>query len=104
TARLLRQNKDLVGLYNIGGGWEGVVRAVRECKREPLTIFAHELNSTTRELLLSGEVSAVINQNSAQEIESAIRILMKHTAGLDYSDSVGNIRIEAFFLENLPVR
>ena len=41
---MLKQHPDLVGLYNIGGGAEGVGRALKERQRDQHTVFvAHGL-------------------------------------------------------------
>ena len=56
TQSRLRQHPDLVGLYNIGGGAEGVGRAIKESRRDPgaIVFVAHGLTPDTRGLLIDG--------------------------------------------------
>lgn len=102
AADLLRTNPELIGIYNIGGGTPGVARALSEAGRTDVVFVAHELNPVTRDLLISGVLDAIINQNASQEIVGAIRMLMNHHAGRDIDANMDPVRIEVFFRENLP--
>ena len=72
----LRQHPDLVGLYNIGGGAEGVGRALKEHGRDSAsTVFvAHGLTPDTRALLIDGTMDAVISQNPQGAMLTCVRI------------------------------
>lgn len=76
-ARLLSDNSDLVGVYNVGAGTPGVAKAITDAERERDIVFvAHDLTHFTRRCLLRGVMDAVISQDPGHEARSAIRILM----------------------------
>jgi len=102
TCDLLANHPDLVGIYNIGGGSPGVASALVDAGRENVVFIAHELNSLTRRFLVNGVIEAIIDQDPAREIASAMRILMNHHAGRDLWANVDAPHLGVFFRENLP--
>jgi LacI family transcriptional regulator len=100
VARLLAQHPDLIGLYNVGAGNEGVVAALEAAGR-PLVFIAHELTEATRRGLLSGTVAAVINQDPGHEARSAARVLMAEASGEPILPDQERIRIEIFLRDNM---
>jgi LacI family transcriptional regulator len=76
TRRLLDENPDLVGVYNIGAGTEGVGQALIDAGRSRHVVFiAHDVTPLTQRYLLLGVVDAVISQNPGRQARSAVRIL-----------------------------
>ncbi|MEO8411698.1 MAG: LacI family DNA-binding transcriptional regulator, partial [Propionivibrio sp.] len=72
---LLLKHHDLIGIYNIGGGVEGIARALKEVQRETKVAFVgHEILPETRGYLIDGTMDVVINQNPHKEVMNAIRI------------------------------
>lgn len=71
--RLVRSTSAPAGIYAVGGGVAGIARALRECSsgNAPFLI-AHELNGETRDLVLSGEVRYIIDQDLVSEIQAAV--------------------------------
>ncbi|MBP0650780.1 substrate-binding domain-containing protein, partial [Mycobacterium tuberculosis] len=64
TRRLLDDNPDLIGLYNIGAGTTGIGQALIETGRARTVVFVgHDLTPQTRRFLLLGVMDAVISQN-----------------------------------------
>ena len=64
TARLLTDHPDLIGLYNVGAGTPGVMKALGDAGREgDVAFIAHDLTPSTRRGLLRGVVDAVIVQD-----------------------------------------
>ena len=64
TKMLLAQHPDLAAIYNIGGGPEGIARALKELgRRQEIVFVGHGLTPETRELLVDGTLDAVINQS-----------------------------------------
>jgi LacI family transcriptional regulator len=100
---LLRTTPDLVGIYNIGAGNRGIVRALEEVGRaRDLVVIGHEVTPHTRRFLLSGALDAVIDQNPAQEAEVAVDQLLLAVRGAGQPQRIAPIRAQAIFRENLP--
>lgn len=99
----LAREGDIVGLYNIGAGHEGIVDVLSTlpAERRPVVV-AHELNEVTRAALQDGLIHAVINQDAGHEIRSAIRVLRSLIDGTPLSEGQETIRIEIYLRDNLP--
>lgn len=99
----LAREGDIVGLYNIGAGHEGIVDVLSAlpAERRPVVV-AHELNEVTRAALQDGLIHAVINQDAGHEIRSAIRVLRSLIDGTPLSEGQETIRIEIYLRDNLP--
>ena len=103
TKELLAEHPDLVGIYNIGGGSRGTAEALLELKPLPRVVFVgHELTEHTRRYLMQGAMDAVINQDPAQEVIGAMRLLIAHRDQPGAPASVEATRIEIFVRDNLP--
>jgi LacI family transcriptional regulator len=100
---LLSQYRDLAGIYNIGGGAEGIARALKEARRERAVIFiGHGLTPDTRALLIDGTMDAVITQNPQVAMLDCLAIFANLRAGRDATHGVKLARSEIIFRENLP--
>lgn len=100
---LFAARPDLAGLYSLGAGNRGLVRAL-EAARLPVrpAVIAHELTETTRAALLSGRIDAVLNQDAGHEVRSAIRLLKAKADGLPVLSAQERIRLDIFLRDNLP--
>ncbi|MFI3903236.1 LacI family DNA-binding transcriptional regulator [Ochrobactrum sp. S1502_03] len=100
---LLAKRKDLAGIYSLGAGNSGLVRALAASRNDnrPLVI-AHERDSVTSQALEDGLVHAVLAQDAGHEIRSAIRILKATADRLAIVQGQEHIRIEIFLKDNLP--
>ena len=99
----LDREGDIVGLYNIGAGHQGIVDVLSDLPADARpVVVAHELNDTTRAALESGLFHAVINQDAGHEIRSAIRVLRSLIDGTPLVEAQETIRIEIFLRDNLP--
>ncbi len=77
TLALLNHHPDLVGIYNVGGGNEGVVRAMREAGATGEIMFiGHNLTPKTHSYLLEGSMDAVIHQNMRLAAELSVEALI----------------------------
>ena len=77
AAKLLAENPDLIGVYNVGAGTPGVAKAISDAGRERQVVFiAHDLTSFTRRALLRGVIDAVVQQDPGREARSAMRVLL----------------------------
>jgi LacI family transcriptional regulator len=103
TLALLKQHPDLVGLYNIGGGAEGVGRALKERRRDQHVVFVgHGLTPDTRSLLIDGTLDAVITQHPQTVLLNAVRIFTNLRDGRGATAGVEPVRISVVLRENLP--
>jgi LacI family transcriptional regulator, galactose operon repressor len=103
TRMLLGQHPDLAGIYNIGGGADGVGRALMEMKRARDVVFiGHGLTSDTRSLLIEGTMDVVITQNQLNTMMSCIAIFNNLRAGRSAMHGIEAPRSEIIFRENIP--
>lgn len=99
---ILAEQPDLLAIYCIGAGQEGIARALEETKRSRSVIFVgHDLTDDTRRYLLNGTMDAVIDQNAGVEAREAIDRLVRAVRG-EGSISTATIRIQSVFSENIP--
>ncbi|WP_117195728.1 LacI family DNA-binding transcriptional regulator [Rhizobium terrae] len=102
-ADALRRNQDIAGIYSLGAGNRGLIRAVQRAgiASRPLVI-AHELTASTRAALIGDVIDAVLNQDAGHEVRSAIRVLKAKADGLPVLAAQERIRIDIFLKDNLP--
>lgn len=100
---LLEKHADLAGIYSLGAGNNGLVRALAASRSDsrPLVI-AHERDDMTSRALRDGLVHAVLAQDAGHEIRSAIRVLKATADRLAIVQGQEHIRIEIFLKDNLP--
>ncbi|SIQ99915.1 transcriptional regulator, LacI family [Rhizobium sp. RU20A] len=99
---ILKRTPDLAGLYSLGAGNAGLVRALAEAGGEALVVIAHELTPETRAGLSSGLIAAVLNQDAGHEVRSAVRVLKARADGVPLHAAQERIRIDIFVNDNLP--
>src|SRR5215204_1868516 len=103
TRMLLAQHPDLAGIYNIGGGSEGIAKALKEARCEhQIVLVGHGLTPDTRALLIDGTMDAVITQNPQSAMLSCVAIFANLRAGQPPLLGVELPRSEVIFRENLP--
>ncbi|MBT3361387.1 MAG: LacI family DNA-binding transcriptional regulator [Rhodospirillales bacterium] len=97
---VLEERKDLVGIYNVGGGTRGIVQALTEHKRDREIIFVgHNLTERTQRYLLDGSMDVVIHQDMRTAANKAV------TALIDFCErrtvSVERLPVQVVIKENL---
>jgi LacI family transcriptional regulator len=103
TKALLAQHPGLAGIYNIGGGADGIGRALKEAGRQHELVFVgHGLSPDTRAMLIDGTMDAVITQNPQTSLMDCITIFSNLRAGRPAPDSTMRSRTELILRENLP--
>jgi LacI family transcriptional regulator len=76
TLELLRAADELAGIYNVGGGASGVLRAIEEIKpSRKLAYVCHELTPATRAGLSAGTIDLVLGHDVPELARSALRML-----------------------------
>jgi LacI family transcriptional regulator len=102
TKTLLGQHPDLAGIYNIGGGPEGIARALKEAGRQDVVFVGHGLTPETRGLLVDGTMDAVITQQPLATLMSCVAIFANLRAGRPAAEGTARPGIEIVLRENLP--
>ncbi len=103
TKMLLAQHPDLAGIYNIGGGPDGIARALKEAGRQGEVVFVgHGLTPETRALLIDGVMDAVINQDPQAALMDCVSIFANIRAGRAPLVGISRPNIEVVLRENLP--
>lgn len=98
-----RAQPDVIGLYSLGAGNQGLIRALHAEKRAgSVCVIAHELSDYSRKALEDGVFDAVLNQDPGHEVRSALRVLKAKADGLDVIAGQEKIRIDIFLKDNLP--
>ncbi|MDN5003176.1 LacI family DNA-binding transcriptional regulator [Bradyrhizobium sp. GCM10027634] len=102
-ARMFGRHADIVGLYNVGAGTQGVANALSGAGREKQIVFVgHDVTVLTRRLLLQGVMDAAISQNPGHEARAAVRVLLALARGEPILHEQEKIRIDIVMRDNLP--
>ena len=81
-ASLLRKENDLVGIYSVGGGNEGIVSAlVKFGVDDKVVLIGHNLTPLTRKYLIDGVMDAVIHQDMRTAARMAVASLVAQHRG-----------------------
>lgn len=101
TRSLLSEHPDLAGIYNVGGGTQGIARALKEAGRDKtLILIGHDVTDNNKQLLLDGTLDVVIDQNPRVEAREALNLLSAAARGQSYNYIPP--RLQVVFRENLP--
>jgi LacI family transcriptional regulator len=77
TLELLRGTHDLAGIYNVGGGASGVLRAIEQTPfSRKLAYVCHELTPVTRSGLSAGTIDLVLAHDVPALARSAVKMLV----------------------------
>ncbi len=103
TRKLLEQYPDLAGIYNSGGGSDGVARAILEAKADQKILFiGHGLTPDTRALLIDGTMDALITQTPQSMVANCLKIFRNVRDQRSPLDGVKPIQFSIVLRENLP--
>lgn len=98
---LLKREPGLAGIYNIGGGNHGIIRALDESGRaSDIVAVAHELTARSRAALLAGTYDAVLHQDPVEEVDRSLRSLRAAVDDQPYLPPPFPTQI--FLRDNLP--
>lgn len=92
--------RPLAGIYAIGAGNKGLLRAVRNIDAKPVTIV-HELTEVSRQALRDGTIDLVLDQDTPTAVIRAVGIMRNLTEGRDTPASTGIIPLKIFSRENI---
>lgn len=74
---LIRQHPDLVGIYVVGGGIEGVEKVLAEPLPRHIVTVCHELTELSRTALRENRLDLVISHPRARLAEEAVRAMLQ---------------------------
>lgn len=97
---ILREFPDIVGIYNVGGGNEGVVTALKDAGvADKITLIGHNLTPKTASYLLDSSMDIVIHQNMQRIAELAVQAMI----GLleNRPARIGMVPVEVITRENI---
>lgn len=100
--KLLKKHPGLTGIYNVGAGNLGLLRALEKSGRaHAVRVVAHELSGPTRKGLLTGVVDVVLDQNPEGEVRAAIAAARSLALGASGELPAEPIEIGIFLRDNL---
>lgn len=77
TCSFIENHPDLVGIYSVGGGNEGIVKALTEHGLAgEVKLIGHNLTHKTQNYLLDGSMNYVLHQNMRRAAELAVEALI----------------------------
>jgi LacI family transcriptional regulator len=105
TLRLLQSAPQLLGIYCVGAGRSGVVRALGEAKLQKRPVFiCHDLTGETRRYLVDDLADLVIDQNARLTAEQAVIRLLGSIASTAPSLTEKFVEPRLIFKENIPIQ
>lgn len=103
TTKLLSEHPDLIGIYNVGGSSDGIVRALREGRRDRHILFiGHGLTADTRAFLVEDLMDVVITQSPQIIVQNTVQIFTNIRNGHEPLAGVPHLIMEVVVKENLP--
>jgi len=97
--KALKEYPDLVGIYNVGGGNEGIVKALRNANvAREITFIGHNLTTKTHAYLLEGSMNAIIHQNLKLAAQKTVNTLIAQVS--DGLNKLQTIPVEIITREN----
>jgi LacI family transcriptional regulator len=101
--KLLRREPDLLGVYSLGAGRAGVVRALGEVKLAVKPDFVcHDLTPLTRTYLIDELADVEIDQNARLMAEQSVIQLLGSIASPASVLANRQIELRLIFRENIP--
>jgi len=90
----------LAGIYAIGAGNKGLVRALHRIDAKPVTIV-HELTDVSRQGLRDGTIDLVLDQDTSASVTAAVQIMRDLTEGRDIPTHTAKTRLNIYSRENM---
>lgn len=79
TCKFIEDHPDLVGIYSVGGGNEGIVKALHEKGLAgEVKLIGHNLTSKTQAYLIEGSMDFVLHQNMRRAAELTVQAMIAH--------------------------
>nr|WP_298921176.1 LacI family DNA-binding transcriptional regulator [uncultured Roseobacter sp.] len=97
---ILQQHQDIVGIYNVGGGNEGVVKALDKLGlTDEVKFIGHNLTPKTRNYLLDRAMHFIIHQDMRLLAEQAVEAMLANLE--NRASTIASVPVEVITRENL---
>ncbi|WP_424931237.1 LacI family DNA-binding transcriptional regulator [Amaricoccus macauensis] len=102
--RTLKQQPDIRGIYNVTAGNFAIAQCIKALGlQEKVTFITHELTPLRRQLLRTGVLDAVIDQNPRLEAIRAIEVLARHFKRSEHDAPMADFTpFDIYLRENCP--
>jgi LacI family transcriptional regulator len=101
--KIIGEYPELVGIYDIGAGTQGIAQALLETRRDTDVVFiGHELTRHSREFLIDGVMDVVVDQVPRKQASMLIDMLERFASGENGGYNSEAAPISVYFGENLP--
>jgi LacI family transcriptional regulator len=105
ASAMLSETNGLIGIYCVGAGRSGIVRAFEALKPSPKPFFiCHDLTKETRRYLISELADVVIDQNARLMAEQSVLGMLGSLASTDPYLTQKIIEPRVILRENIPVQ
>lgn len=81
TREVLAAGQPIAGVYSMGGGNHGIVRALADAGCRPRAFVGHDLDAANRALLADGAIDAVVDHDLETDARTALMLLLRHHRG-----------------------
>jgi len=78
VAASLKERRDIIGVYSMGGGNRGILGAFDDAERPVLAYIGHDLDAENRGLLEAGRIDAIIDHDLVADARDALRAILHH--------------------------
>lgn len=90
----------LAGIYAIGAGNKGLLRATQRSDSKPVTIV-HELTEVSRQGLRDGTIDLVLDQGTSAAVAMAVSLMRDLTEGRNIAADAGKTPLNIYSRENI---
>ena len=100
TLRVIAAQSDLLGIYNVGAGNEGLVRALKKAGvTDEIITIGHNLSAKTKQYLLEGSMDIILHQNMRRAASQAVEAMIAHLENRPFS--ADRLPVEVITRENI---
>jgi len=78
VAQCLKERRDIIAVYSMGGGNRGILHAFDDAARPVLAYIGHDLDAENRGLLQAGRIDAIIDHDLVADARDALRAILFH--------------------------
>jgi LacI family transcriptional regulator len=78
VAQELKERRDIIAVYSMGGGNRGILQAFDDAARPVIAYIGHDLDAENRALLQEGRIDAIIDHDLVADARDALRAILFH--------------------------
>jgi LacI family transcriptional regulator len=100
TLRVIEAQNNLIGIYNVGAGNEGLIRALKKTGvTDEIITIGHNLSARTKQYLLEGSMDIVMHQNMRRAASQAVTSMIAHLENRPFVADI--LPVEVITRENI---